>query len=168
MGQQTQGGAIFAEAGLTIKADNGESVFSGNKVKWADGEDSSAIYLAGTGATLKLNAINNAINMVRTIAANPKKYADYNARVAAGFESPDMATGFVLGGDNSAYWTYSSVVNSMGELYNKYEYQRAQAQKKLLNALKSMKYKNAGNILKDLYYPFLSPEKFAVKSQKQK
>ncbi len=116
----------------------------------------------------ELNAINNAINMVRTIAANPKKYADYNARVAAGFESPDMATGFVLGGDNSAYWTYSSVVNSMGELYNKYEYQRAQAQKKLLNALKSMKYKNAGNILKDLYYPFLSPEKFAVKSQKQK
>lgn len=116
----------------------------------------------------ELNAINNAINMVRTIAANPKKYADYNARVAAGFESPDMATGFVLGGDNSAYLTYSSVVNSMGELYNKYEYQRAQAQKKLLNALKSMKYKNAGNILKDLYYPFLSPEKFAVKSQKQK
>ena len=116
----------------------------------------------------ELNAINNAINMVREVASNPKKYADYNARASMGFESPDMATGFVSGGDNSAYLTYSSVVNSMGELYNKYEYQRAQAQKKLLNALKSMKYKNAGNILKDLYYPFLSPEKFAVKSQNQK
>lgn len=117
---------------------------------------------------IELQSINNAINMVREVASNPKKYADYNARASMGFESPDMATGFVSGGDNSAYLTYSSVVNSMGELYNKYEYQRAQAQKKLLNALKSMKYKNAGNILKDLYYSFLSPEKFAVKSQNQK
>lgn len=44
-GQMTMGGAIFSFADLTIKADNGESIFSGNTVKWAAGSDSSAITL---------------------------------------------------------------------------------------------------------------------------
>ena len=42
-GQMTLGGAIVSQGDLTIRADNGESIFRGNKVIWADGEDSSAI-----------------------------------------------------------------------------------------------------------------------------
>ena len=51
-GQQTLGGAIYSSGNLTIKADNGQSIFSGNKVKWADGEDSSAIYMDSGNMTL--------------------------------------------------------------------------------------------------------------------
>ena len=62
-GQQTQGGAIYTASDLTIKADNGQSIFSGNKVKWGDGEDSSAIYLGlDTGLpSLKLDSSNHGL-----------------------------------------------------------------------------------------------------------
>ena len=42
-GQMTFGGAIASEGDLTIRADNSESIFRGNKVIWGDSEDSSAI-----------------------------------------------------------------------------------------------------------------------------
>ena len=57
-GQKTQGGAIYTTQDLTIKADKGQSIFSGNKVKWADGEESSAIYLAGISSNLSMDAQN--------------------------------------------------------------------------------------------------------------
>ena len=53
-GKTTLGGAIASLGNLTIQADNGESIFSGNKVKWTDGEDSSAITLISQGLPLKL------------------------------------------------------------------------------------------------------------------
>ena len=117
---------------------------------------------------IELQSINNAINMVLEVASNPKKYADYNARASMGFENFDMSDGFIVNGDNSVLLTYFSVVSSMGELYNKYAYQREQAQQKLLKGLKFMKYKNSGNLLKDFYFSFLTPNKFAVKMQNQK
>ena len=63
VGQMTMGGAIFSVADLTIKADNGQSIFSGNKVKWADGEDSSAIMMTSISnpATLTLDSRNNGL-----------------------------------------------------------------------------------------------------------
>lgn len=63
IGQMTMGGAIFSAADLTIKADNGQSLFSGNKVKWADGEDSSAVIMMSVSnpATLILDSRNNGL-----------------------------------------------------------------------------------------------------------
>ena len=55
-GLKTFGGAIYNIGDLTIRADAGESKFSGNKAIWADGEDSSAIYMAG--GQLTLDAVN--------------------------------------------------------------------------------------------------------------
>lgn len=55
-GLKTFGGAIYNTGDLTIRADAGESKFSGNKAIWADGEDSSAIYMAG--GQLTLDAVN--------------------------------------------------------------------------------------------------------------
>ena len=57
-GQMTFGGAIYNYGDLTIRADNGNSIFRGNKVIWGDSEDSSAIYFAGN---LKLDSINNGL-----------------------------------------------------------------------------------------------------------
>ena len=61
-GKKTQGGAIYTEADLTIKADGGESIFKGNNVKWADGEESSAIYLGkNSGNKLYLDSKNDGL-----------------------------------------------------------------------------------------------------------
>ena len=62
-GQMTMGGAIFSFADLTIKADNGESIFSGNTVKWAAGSDSSAITLLSyqNAVDLTLDSRNNGL-----------------------------------------------------------------------------------------------------------
>ena len=57
-GQKTLGGAIYSNGDLTIKADNGKSIFRGNKVIWADGEDSSAIYFY---QNLRLDSVNNGL-----------------------------------------------------------------------------------------------------------
>ena len=65
LGRQTQGGAIYTASDLTIKADNGQSIFSGNKVIWGDGkEDSSAIHLGVDNdvvASLNLNSVNSGL-----------------------------------------------------------------------------------------------------------
>ena len=53
-GKTTLGGAIASLGDLTIQADNGESIFSGNKVKWADGEEVSAITMISQDSPLKL------------------------------------------------------------------------------------------------------------------
>ena len=53
-GKTTSGGAIASLGDLTIQADNGESIFSGNKVKWADGEEASAITMISQSSPLKL------------------------------------------------------------------------------------------------------------------
>ena len=61
-GQQTLGGAIFSSSDLTIKADNGQSLFSGNKIQWSDGEESSAIDMGlenTTSLILTLDSRNN-------------------------------------------------------------------------------------------------------------
>lgn len=106
----------------------------------------------------------DAMAEVRAVAANPKKYADYDARVKDGLERMDLVDAFMpTPRDNSAYLIYNKVLWNMAKLHSQFDWERGEAQKVLLNALKQMKYKNAGNILKDFYFPFVSPEKYAVK-----
>ena len=54
---KSQGGAIYANTDLTIKADNGTSLFKGNK---ANGE-SNAIYMDSADKTLALESVNKGI-----------------------------------------------------------------------------------------------------------
>ena len=59
-----KGGAIYSMTDLTITADNGESVFSGNKVINNGVEESNAIYMDAVGdtvSTLTLQAKNNGV-----------------------------------------------------------------------------------------------------------
>lgn len=106
----------------------------------------------------------DAIWTVQTISDNPRQYADYNVRVKAGLESHAVVDGFMAGTmDNSAYLVYSKVLNSMADLDSQFSWKREKAQESLLNAVKTMEYKNSTNFLKDLIFPFKSPEAFAVK-----
>ena len=110
------------------------------------------------------NRIVNAMAQVRAVAANPKKYADYDARVKDGLARMDLVGAFMpTPHDNSVYLIYNKVLCNMAKLHSQFDWERGEAQKVLLNALKQMKYKNAGNILKGFYFPFVSPEKYAVK-----
>lgn len=112
-----------------------------------------------------------AIDMVKRIAANPAKFADYGMRVKEGMESGAFANAFIPVGteNNSALLSFFAVLNSMGDLDSRFDYRREQAQKKLLVALKSIKYKNSTSMLKDFVFPFRSAESFAVHdNQKQK
>jgi len=117
--------------------------------------------------------IANARVKVQKLAANPKKYADYQARIADRVDpfDYDFLAAFIPHGtrDNSALLVYSDVVASLSDFYSEYDYARDKAHKTLLNKIKAMKYKTArGGMLKDFYYPFLSPSRFAVKVQNQK
>lgn len=103
---------------------------------------------------------------VSTIADNPRKYADYNARVEANLEQSSIGKGFRAGtGDNTVYRLYIEVLDNMGKLNSEYSWERENAQKVLLRAQKAIKYKNSTNILKDFYFPFLSSERFAEKGR---
>lgn len=106
----------------------------------------------------------DAIAVVQTVARNPVKYADYAVRVKDGLERLSLVDAFMpTPHDNSAYLIYSKVLWNMGKLHSQFDWERAEAQKVLLNARKQMQYKNSTNILKDLYFPFVSPERYGVK-----
>lgn len=110
------------------------------------------------------NCIIDAIATVQTIARNPFKYADYAVRVKDGLARLSLVDAFMpTPRDNSAYLIYSRVLYYMGNLHSQFDWERAEAQKVLLNARKQMQYKNSTNILKDLYFPFVSPERYGVK-----
>lgn len=76
-GIDAEGGAIFSIGDLTLKADAGESIFSGNKIKWGNMEDSSAIFIVNEDpthpTTLTLNSQNHGIiqfdDKIKTISA---------------------------------------------------------------------------------------------------
>lgn len=108
-----------------------------------------------------------AITKVRLIAENPLKFAQYKVRCDAGMEDGYIAHAFIPHGtyDNRAYLSFAAVLNSMGDLNSKFDYKRQEAQQKLLNALKSIKYRNSGNLLKDFTFPFKSPAHFAVRTK---
>ena len=111
---------------------------------------------------VEMKRIVDMMAIVRAVSENPRKYADYNARVKDGLV--ERAEAFMpTPHDNTAFLIYSGVLWKLSDLYSQFDYQRQEAQKALLSGLKQMKYKNAGNILKDLYFPFISPEKYAVK-----
>lgn len=106
----------------------------------------------------------DAIRAVRTIADNPQMYADYDARVKAGLESHSIVEGFMAGTrDNSVFLLYNGVLWGMKNLNSPYEWEREEAQKKLLRAQKAIEYKNSTNLLKDFIFPFRANESFAVK-----
>ncbi len=107
----------------------------------------------------------DAIRAVNTVAENPKKYSDYDARCKDGLEN--CVDGFVVGGQNPVYRLYSQVVFNMANLTSEYDWHRGQAQKVLLDAVRQIKYINDTNIFKGLYYPFL-PSQYFSKKVKQK
>lgn len=110
-----------------------------------------------------LKKIQNTIAYVRMVAADPKRFADYDERVKVGMELHE-AEAFMAGTtDNSAYVLYSRVLWALSDFYGEFEWNRGEARKMLLKAKKAMEYKNSTNVLKDFYYPFLSPERFAEK-----
>ena len=116
-----------------------------------------------------LKNIEMAIIAVEGVANDPKMFADYNKRVAAGIEDGDVADGFIgKSGDNSVYLVWAGVVSRLADLENDFDYTRQDAQKYLLNAIKTMSYKTSKNILKDFAYPFLPQKHFAVKSNENK
>ena len=101
---------------------------------------------------------------VKQIAANPKKYADYNARVADGVE-PQAEPFMPNPHDNSTYLILRKVLHHMGNLDNEYEWYRKEAQDILLKARRAIAYKNSKNLFKDIQFLFKSAEKFAVKKE---
>lgn len=113
--------------------------------------------------------ITAAIDVVQRIAANPTKYADYAVRAREGLDNGDLAMAFIPQGshDNSVYLSFSAVLNSMGELNDRFDWNREKAQQKLLAALKTVKYKNSTSKLKVLTFKFKSPKDFAIQSNKQ-
>lgn len=114
--------------------------------------------------------IEHAIDEVRTVAADPKKYATMRALYAAGLGRSEVVSGFIpYGTDNNSVWhIYSDVMALLKDLYGKNEFSQEEAKKKLLNSLKSIKYKNSSSLLKDFTYPFIPQSYFAVKAQNQK
>lgn len=100
----------------------------------------------------------DAIAEVQTVARNPVKYADHAVRAKDGLERLGLDDAY-----SSVYLIYSKVLWNMGNLHSQFDWERAEAQKILLNARKRMKYKNSTNILKDFYFPFVSPERYGVK-----
>lgn len=107
-----------------------------------------------------------AIAVVERVRKNPMQYVDYNVRVKAGLEETRLADGFLAGTrDNSVFVLYESVLNNMGNLRSQYEWERADAQKLLANAQKTIEYKNSTCFLKDFIYPFISAQRFVVKTK---
>ena len=113
--------------------------------------------------------INAAIDMVKRIMAEPQKFADYRVRVKEGMENGELAEAFIPVGsqNNSVTLSFYAVLNAMGNLKSQYEWERAEAQQKLLNALKGIKYRNSTSLLKDFTFPFKSSAYFAVQMQKK-
>lgn len=125
-------------------------------------------YLTKRGQNAKTLEIRDdvmaAITAVRRVMADPKGFADYNVRVKAGLEAHTVVDGFMAGTrDNSVFLLYNSVLWAINDLYSPYEWEREQAQQKLLSAKKAIEYKNSTNLLKDFYYPFLPVKMFAEK-----
>ncbi len=112
------------------------------------------------------NHVLNAISAVERVRENPMQYVDYNVRVKAGLEETSLVDGFLAGTrDNSVFVLYERVLNNMGHLRSRYEWERADAQKLLANSQKAIEYKNSTCFLKDFYYPFVSAQRFVVKTK---
>ena len=117
-GRKAQGGAIYTESDLTIKADNGQSVFRGNKVKWEDGEESSAIYLGGDDgkySNLFLDSQNNGLIQFDDKIASVSQVEDYlqSAINAGATVTDDGKGGYIIDykgqqiaveNDNGVFW----------------------------------------------------------------
>lgn len=111
--------------------------------------------------------IEHARDVIGKIMETPFEYSDYDTRVRK--KSELWAEAFMPNKyDNSVFRLYSGVLYSMGDLNSQHDDTRKQAQDKLLNSLKAIKYKNSKNILKGLYFPFVSAKKYAVDANMQK
>ena len=101
-GNMTMGGAIFSFSDLNIKADDGESIFSGNKIKWANGEDSSAITMLSYQKTANLNLDSRNNGLIHfDDKINALSYVDYlllSAKQQGLNVADDGAGGYIIGG----------------------------------------------------------------------
>lgn len=108
--------------------------------------------------------IERAREIVEKIAENPSKYANYNVRVKKDM-IVDARAFMPTSNDNSVFLLYRGVLNIISDLNSEIDWVRSNSQASLLKALKQIKYKNATNIFKDFYYPFLPASKFAVQEK---
>ena len=86
-------------------------------------------------------------------------------RSPQGFVWNDTA-GFIMQGsrDNTVFLAFNDFLVALNEYYTANgDYYKQEAQKKLLGAVKRWNYIKSNNMLKDFYFSFLSPERFAVK-----
>lgn len=114
----------------------------------------------------QLAQIEKTIADVRTVAANPAKYADQRVRYKENMTGGwDFLDGRI---DPTVFQIYGRILWKLDDLFGSFDYQREQAQKELLSSLKRVKYKNSSNIFKDFSYPLMSPVHFAVKVDLQK
>lgn len=127
-------------------------------IKYLDSRASHAL------SELEYQQICKAREQVQKIASNPVLYADYNTRVANGVE-PDAEPFMPNSHDNSVYLILSKVLFYMGNLNSEFSWYRKEAQENLLKARRAIAYKNSTNILKDIKFAFIRPEKFAVKKR---
>lgn len=110
----------------------------------------------------ELGCVDRAINCVKAVAENPRKYADYHTRQQERLVLPVEAL-MLRGNNNRVYLLYSRFMfNELPKLYSEFDFEREGAQKKLLNALKQMKIENASNVLGALVKSFQRPETFAA------
>lgn len=117
----------------------------------------------------QLNLNKKMIDVVRRIAAEPAKYADYSVRVAANMEG-DVKMGFfptMRLMDNRALLAYDELLHALADFDSQFAWKRQEAQQKLLAALKTVKYINSTNILKDFTFAFKSPKSFAIKKEQK-
>ncbi len=125
--------------------------------------------LAQSRASHFYDLANNFYEASRQLAAvreNPRKYADYGARIRD--KLVIAPTVFIPYGtsDNSLYVAYNSVMHAMEQFY-RYEvsdfYQR-----NLLDAIKKWDYVQSKNKFKVLYHSFLPATHFVVQKQNTK
>ncbi len=113
----------------------------------------------------RIENIDRAMGIVSTIASNPKYYAVDTVRLKLGLEYPEMADAFIPEKNwNNAVWlAYGDVMKCLENLNNPFEFYRQMACARLLNGLKTVKYKNSTHAFKGIIYPFLSLSHFAAK-----
>ena len=120
--------------------------------------------LSVSGDDLEHKIIVKARESLKKIAANPDKYADYNARVLDEIE-PDPRAFMVNAHDNSVYLIVKRVLNNIKPLKSQFDWHRESAEKALLQARREMQYKLSKCLFKDITFVFKPEHKFAVKKE---
>ena len=103
----------------------------------------------------EFDAINNNIERLKDIKANPVFYSDYGVRVKYNKELDGVA----FGGRDNTYRLYFDVVWNSKDLNSPYSHYRNHAQDVLQKAYREIKIRNAKNGFQKMKFRLQSPEK---------